>query len=363
MKKIILVISFLSIMGLVNAQPTYNYQKRFQVKSGHVEYRLSGNTTGTKSLWWDNYGERYREEINTEEIVKSGRRIETVVNNSLSVFDGTYYYNVNMATMSGTKLHKNAIPDFSILGSGLNDGEMEQLGEGLLGAFGGKVEKKSETVLGRSCDVTTAMGATVHSYKGVTLKSLTIMKSVEEREEALSFEENITVTATLFMPPANASIEDVSADVSGDEEFYEESEDEEELLSPSGIEFEKFRYESERVRRAMGYSFAMHDASGGEYSSMWMKHPKNTVWILVNSLQNYATWREDFADDGIEYFTDNNRRMAYRSDNFYDEETGTSTPGSILLVEVKEKDAFIRITCSPQKTKEELINIFKLFNF
>ena len=361
MKSLLSSILFLFVTA-VFAQPSYNYQKRFQVKSGHIEYKLSGSTAGTKSLWWDDYGEKYREEINTLQTVKTGKRTETVKNHSLSISDGVYYFNVNMKTMEGTKLHKNAVPDFSILGSGLNDGEMEQLGESLLGAFGGKVEKKSETVLGRTCDVSTVMGATVHSYKGLTLKSYVKVKSVEDIEEAVSFDENTGISASKFMPPGNALIEDVSGDISENENFYEELEEEEGLVYPSEIDFETFRDESERVRRSLGYGFAMHDASGGEYSAMWMKDKTNTVWILVNSLQNYANWREDFADDGMAYFSDNGNRMAFREDNIYDEESGTSTPASILFIELKSKDAFIRIT-TPNKTKEELIRIFNQFKF
>ncbi|MDD3944988.1 MAG: hypothetical protein PHS38_09770 [Bacteroidales bacterium] len=362
MKKRLLLAMLLScwtIMAL--AQPSYDYQKRFQVISGHVEYQLSGMTNGTKSLWWDDYGERYREETNSSETVKVGRRTEVVKNHSLSIFDGTYYYNVNMETMEGTKLHKNAVPDFSLLGSGLNDSEMEQLGEGLLKALGGKVDKKNESVLGRTCDVTQLMGATVHVYKGVTLRSVVKIKSYENREEAVKFEENVSVSSSKFMPPDHAILEDVSADVSGNEDYYEELEEEQGLLFPSGITFETFRGESERVRRKLGYTFALHDASGGEYSAMWIKEPKNTVWILVNSLENYANWREDFADDGIEYFTRDSNRMAFREDSVYDEESGVYTLATVLLVELKPKSAFIRITATPQKTKEQLIDIFNQF--
>lgn len=363
MKQFILFVGILLISSTLSAQPTYNYQKRFQVKSGHVEYELSGMVVGTKSVWWDDYGEKYREETNSEETVETRKHKEIIKNHSLSISDGEYYYNVNMETMQGTKLHKGAVPDFSIPGSGLNDGEMEQLGEGLLKAFGGNVKKKSEIVLGRTCDVTNMMGATVHVYKGVTLRSYVKVKSHENREEAVFFEENIGVPGSGFAPPEKAILEDISADVSGNENYNEELEEEQGLLFPSGIEFEKFRDESEHVRRALGYTFAMHDASGGEYSAMWMKDKKNTAGILINSLQNYANWREDFADDGIEYFTHKGNRMAFRSDSIYDEESGTSTPASILFAELKSKDAFIRITCTPQKTKEQLIEIFNRFNF
>lgn len=200
-----------------------------------MKYELSGMTTGTKSIWRDYFGSKYRKEINSNQTVKTGKRTEVVKNHSLSISDGTYYYNVNMVTMEGTKIHKNAIPDFSLLDSGLIDGEMEQLGMGLLGALGGKVDKKSELVLGRTCDVTKSMGATVYVYKGVALRSYASLMGHEEREEAVSFEEDIRVDASKFTPPSNASIEDVSAEVSGVETFDEDREKEGGLLFPSGI--------------------------------------------------------------------------------------------------------------------------------
>jgi hypothetical protein len=33
-----------------------NYQKAFEIKSGKVEYKIDGETKGTKTLWWDDYG-------------------------------------------------------------------------------------------------------------------------------------------------------------------------------------------------------------------------------------------------------------------------------------------------------------------
>ncbi|MGD9493040.1 MAG: hypothetical protein AB7V36_06780 [Bacteroidales bacterium] len=358
-----LTIAVYFILGVITAQNSYNYQKRFQVKSGHVEYTLSGMETGTKTIWWDNFGNNYREEINSSQTVKTLKGTEEVKNQSLSIFDGNYYYSINAETMQGTKVHKDAVPDFSILGSGLNDGEMEQLAEGLLQGMNGKTEKQSETVLGYTCDVTTAMGATVYSYKGVTLKSYVKIGSNENTEQATVFEENITVSASKFAPPANAFIEDISAETVGFAIDNYESEEEQGLLYPSGIAFEEFRNESECVRRKLGYSLAMHDASGGEYSSMWTQESKNTIWILVNSLQNYNNWRDDFAGDNIEYFVHNGNQMAFQKENIYDEESKTFTAASTLFVELKLKDAFFRIMSTPQISKEKLLEIFDQFVF
>ena len=36
--------------------------KKYAIKSGHIEYELTGSTTGTKTVWWDNYGDKLFEE-------------------------------------------------------------------------------------------------------------------------------------------------------------------------------------------------------------------------------------------------------------------------------------------------------------
>lgn len=200
----------------LSAQDSGNkYQKRFQIKSGHVEYKLSGTITGTKILWWDDFGDKYREETNSEQIVKVNRKNEVVKTNTIMLFDGNYYYDIDLMTHKGTKTHKDAVPDFSALASGMSDKEMESLGKNILGALGGRVDKKSETLLGRTCDVTKVMGATVHSYNGVTLRSHAKILSVETLEEAVKFDENIAVAASLFIPPAGVDIEDISEQVRG----------------------------------------------------------------------------------------------------------------------------------------------------
>lgn len=363
MRLLLLSVFCLAFTSIATAQSAFNYQKRFQVKSGHVEYELTGMVTGTKSLWWDYFGEKYHEETNCTQVVKTMNRTEVIKNHSLAIADGTYYYNVDMETMEGTKIHKDAIPNFALLGSGLNDNEMEQLGEGLLKGFDGNAEKHSEVVLGRNCDVTKLAGAKIHQYKGVVLRSYTQINGSENKEEALSFDENISVPASKFTPPANAIISDISAEVSGIETFDEDIEEEQGLLFPTGLTFEKFRNESDRVHRKLGYLFAIHDASGGQYSALWTKDENNIMWVLARSLQNYATWRQDYADDDVEFFTNKGISMAFRIENVYDTETRTSKPTSSLLIELKSIDTFLELSSSPQKSKQQLIEIFNEFNF
>ncbi|HNY24135.1 MAG TPA: hypothetical protein PKM89_05145 [Bacteroidales bacterium] len=198
MRKIFLISLICLISHSAMSQDNYSLQKRFQIKSGHVEYKLKGSTSGTKSVWFDDYGQKYYEELNTNDT------------HSLSIFDGDYYYTIDLRTKEGTKMHKDAIPDFSTLASAMDEDEIKELGEDIKNAFGATVEEKKETFLGRSCDVTQAMGAKVHSYKGVILRSYAKIFSMEELEEAVTFEENIRIPASRFTPPSGIIFSELS---------------------------------------------------------------------------------------------------------------------------------------------------------
>ena len=53
MKALLMGLLFVILSMTAMAQQQGKY---FFVKSGHIEYTLGGNTSGTKSVWFDNYG-------------------------------------------------------------------------------------------------------------------------------------------------------------------------------------------------------------------------------------------------------------------------------------------------------------------
>jgi hypothetical protein len=236
---------------------------------------------------------------------------------------------------------------------------MDQLGLGLVNALGGKVEKKSETVMGKTCDVTTAMGVTVHSYKGVTLRSSTNIKDIVNLEEAIRFDENATVNASTFAPPALAKIEDISREVSGNDDFYDELDERSNSLPPSGLAYDKFKSETDRVRRELGYSFAMHDNSDGMYAVMCTKGIGQSLAIMASSLTQTEEKNAMVAEMGLETFTNGKYKMAYGKVANTDEETGKTSYASVLMVEMPEKDALLHISSSPVQSKDDLLALFK----
>ena len=96
---------------------------------------------------------------------------------------------------------------------------------------------------------------------------------------------------------------------------------------------------------------------------MWTKGDKNSVGIIVTSLQNNNSWSEVMAGESTESFSKNGFPMLFQSGTFFDEEDENAVQGSILMVEMKSKDAVVMITATPQKSKDELIDLFNQFRF
>ncbi len=354
--------------------------RRFEIKSGHIEYELTGNATGTRTIWFDNYGALYYEQNRTEEHHRTLRGTEKVENHTLEIFDGTWYYHIDMLAGEGTKMHKRYRPDAYMFGDS-DDESLQALGQELLNAFGGKVEKDSETVLGRSCDVTTLAGTTVWQYKGLTLKSHARLLGIENKAEAISFRENITVPSSLFQPPANVIINEVT-DLFDDEDYYgyddfdyydDDEFDDDFLINeyPTRMDFEEFKEATGRAASSLGFdSFRMWDDSYGEYSALYVKENGDLLTFSAVSLQANAGWREEInayrQEENItnfELFRHGRYDMFYGESSEIDEETGALIRVSILFAAVRDKDALLTIVKLPTTSKRDMIDTFTKTGF
>ncbi len=330
------------------AQPEYSFGRSFGTKSGHAEYRLTGELSGTKSLWWDDWGAKYREEIDTKEIFDTGKKRETIHSHSLALSDGEYFYVVNMRTMKGTKVRA----------------DVALAAERLYGAPPGRpLAGKSAKVLGRECDATERSGATVFSYKGVPLRVHERTKSGERSMEAVRFEENVAVASSRFAPPAKAKIEDATADIEAEtrpEGNVGEGADEGDTPYP-GVPFERFSSECKYVAGSTGYSMTSEEARYGVYSSFWEKEGAFLAFEM-NPLATNLDWQVVYGE-GAELLTHGGRRMGFRRESVLAGEKGVPTPGSVLAVEMKNEDALLLIIAAPGMTRGELVAVFDALRF
>ena len=182
--------------------------KRFALKSGFVSYTLSGNTTGTKSIYWDDFGEKTREEINSVTEVKMfGMKSKEEVH-TIMVMDGGKFWMADLKSKTGQKGTSEAYDMGKEMAEELTEEEAKKLGEDIISSLGGE-KMGTEKVLGKTCEVIKVMGAKVWIYKGVSLKTEAKMMGVSVNETATEIKENISVSGDKFKPVSGIEYQDI----------------------------------------------------------------------------------------------------------------------------------------------------------
>ncbi len=184
--------------------------KQFAVKSGYIEYELSGNTTGTKKFWWDNYGMKSRTEIKSTTTIKIFGRTSKEEQNSISITDGTTNYTWDLVKGTAYKTSNHEYVDMGKeLTKDMTEAELVQMGQDIIDALGGE-RLGTESILGKTCEVIKVMMAKVWIYKGLPLKSEAKMLGITSLEKAVDFKENITIPKQTFIPDPKIEFQDIN---------------------------------------------------------------------------------------------------------------------------------------------------------
>ncbi len=198
MKTTILISIFFLISILVYSQ---NEVDRYMVKSGYIEYELTGSTKGTKKIWWDDYGDKERIETKSSSEVKIFGMVQKEEVHSIHISNGNKYWHVNLLDNSGVKGTEEYYEPVEIT-EDMSDAEKKQFEEDMLKAIGGE-RLPPEIFFGYTCEVMEAMGAKVWVYKGITLKSTAKIMGVVVNETATKFDTEIKITESKFKPPTD----------------------------------------------------------------------------------------------------------------------------------------------------------------
>lgn len=205
MKTIILVNILLLLSYLVYSQDKADH---YLVKSGYIEYELTGSTKGIKKIWWDNFGDKERIEIKSTSEVKMFGMVQTEEVNSIHITNGNKYWHVDLLEGVGVKGTEEYYEPLNYT-ENMTEEEIEELEEDILNAFGGE-RLPDENFLGYTCEVIQVLGAKTWIYKGIVLKSTANMLGVELYETAVKFEENKKIPDSMFLPPADIDFDEGS---------------------------------------------------------------------------------------------------------------------------------------------------------
>lgn len=203
MKTKILLLLAVSCSLLATAQ---NDGKYIFSKSGHIEYQLSGNTVGKKSVWYDDFGIKMTTLIESTTTIKILGISKKTTTKELEIRSGNLLWKINLLDNTGTKTTIDyAIKAGKALTDKKTDEELHKIERQTILDLHGNIVGY-ENILDKKCLVYTLGTTKFWQYKGYPLKSIISLGTLTNNETAIQFEENITVPATKFTIPSGVKI-------------------------------------------------------------------------------------------------------------------------------------------------------------
>lgn len=247
MKKILsglALIVFCTTTMTVQAK-TFN---RYEIKSGIVEYTISGSHSGTETLYFDNNG---KNEARYSEMTVSMMGFKSTSQN-LFLIDGDWMYTIDLKEKEGTKMNIATAQDLAM--KGMQNQTLQDFGKEAIQKMGG-VEEGTETILGKKCKVYSFPKQNMKAwvYKNVLLKSTASMAGIEVIYTATNFQENVAVPKNKFSVPTDITITDAPAMPGNfDMNSMFNGEDETEMEDAQDIPEESVEETNSKVKKAFG---------------------------------------------------------------------------------------------------------------
>ncbi len=176
--------------------------KRYTIKSGILEYVVTGNQNGIETLYFDDFGRREAREQNTIISVMGTNQ----VNNQTQYIDHEWSYNYDPSTNIATKINwKEAMAAMR------GNQALRDFGEDMMKSHGGRKTGTKE-ILGKSCDVWEIEKFSTQTciYKNsVPLETNSTMAGMTFNSVATRFEENANVPAEKVRLPETAQVREM----------------------------------------------------------------------------------------------------------------------------------------------------------
>ncbi len=212
MKYSLKIISVIVVFSVVTVNSfAQNNAIMYKAKSGIIEYKLSGKTTGTETLYFDNHGKR--EALHRKTSTKMFGM--TTTENILTITLDSIIYNINLEEKTGTRVVMPFDP------KNMDEEEWkewEEWGKQMMDDMG--FEKTGEgEILGKKCDIWEGMGSKTWIWQNLPLKTEVNLMG-KWLTEATKIDLNTKVSSAKFKVPDGIKITN--------EDFYFGNEGEEE---------------------------------------------------------------------------------------------------------------------------------------
>lgn len=192
-----LSLSLLLVINIASGQGQVGL-KRYLIKSGIVEYTLSGTRKGTETIYFDDWGMREAKYTKAELSVAGF----TQKQNTLTLLDGETTYNIDLDRKTGTKMETPMLKELAA-----NNKDLTDAGEKMMKSMGG-AKVGTEVVLGKTCDVWEIknMQSKTWVWKNVPLKTQVNMANMPMAMIATKFEEGASIPADKLKVPSDVTI-------------------------------------------------------------------------------------------------------------------------------------------------------------
>lgn len=348
MKKLIVV--FLITLFCLNVQA--QKAKKYAVESGYLKIEMTGDTKGTKEIWWDDYGTKTCELEKSTTTTSVLGFSSTEKKHMLTIIVKDQYWVVNYIKNSGTKGKIPYYNDAQDMSKDMTKQQKEKLAESLLNNMGDKKEG-TENIKGYKCDIFSIMGVKSWVYKGIILKIDGSVLGVESKEMFTEFKPNSSVSASKFKAPTNFTYKNLSEKMgnysAAMEKNEEEENDDDTPKVPVNYSYDKFK------KVINGFSHKSYVCMGtnsmdGLYAATFLKG-MNSLMIVAESRKN----TEKSEHDSYEQFNHNGHKCYYGK---IEDEDGTA-----IVIEYSKYDMYVVVAAMPNMNKKELLKIVDKLNF
>lgn len=183
-----------------------NFQKRYGVKSGIIEYDLSGIQEGKKTLYFDDWGMRQAEY--TRSVISVNGYTKAI--NLVNIIDGEYQYTINLDQKTGTKTRNPIIKEMEELKyeKGFNE-----FGEQMILKMGAE-KVGSDNFLGKDCDVyeIKKSNTKLWVWEWIVLKSQIKSGRIDIGTTATKIQTDVQVPSAKFALPEKVVLNEVDLD-------------------------------------------------------------------------------------------------------------------------------------------------------
>jgi hypothetical protein len=208
-KRVIIILTLLfTSFYIINAysqeKTTSSNLKKYNIKSGIIEYSMKGITTGKETIYFDDWGDK-EATYSESETKMMGMTSKT---KTLTIIDGEWVYNIDMDKETGVRaknmMYENNKNNNDKEGQNQN---LKSSNDQMMKDMGGE-KIGQEMILGKMCDIweIKKMGTKTWVWNGISLKNSTNIAGFKMDLIATKLLENAKVPANKFRVPDDVKI-------------------------------------------------------------------------------------------------------------------------------------------------------------